>query len=90
MQAREKAEKLAKLACQRENMQLLDGTVALNKMRLEKNSRSDRRFIRYFSFEFSSDNTDRRTGLIALDGLRQHYLYMDLPQSPTISVEDTQ
>lgn len=88
MRAREKADKLAFIACQKENMQLLDGTVALKRFGYEKSKAGGRYLLRYFGFEFSSNGTDRRQGLLALYGEQQHYMYMDLPESPTISVEN--
>lgn len=88
MQAREHAKKLAAIACSRENMQLLDDTVALKKFAFEK-ARSGRRFfLRYFSFEFSSNGYDRRSGVIALSGLHLYFSYLDLPEHPTIDTEE--
>ena len=87
MQAREKAEKLAQIACQRENVQLLDGTVALKKFSYEKDQHGNRQFLRYFSFSFSITGADRHIGTIAMQHLRQRYLVMDLPEQPTITIE---
>jgi hypothetical protein len=87
MQAREHAEKLARVACQREGVQLLDVTVSLKSMGIKRNKRRRFFLLRYFSFEFSCTGSDRRSGVIAMCGNRQHYVYMDLPE-PVISVED--
>lgn len=87
MQAREKAEKLALIACQRENVQLLDATVALKKFSYEKSKRGRRVFLRYFSFQFSTTGTDRHTATIAMWKMHQQYLVMDLPEKPTITIE---
>ena len=90
MRAREKAQKLAQIACQKERMQLLDGTVALKKFAFEKNRNKNRYLLRYFSFEFSSNGTDRREGVMALYKESQYFLYMDLPESPTIIIENNE
>ncbi|MDH3325374.1 MAG: DUF3301 domain-containing protein [Gammaproteobacteria bacterium] len=89
MQARERAEKIAQDACKREKMQLLDATVSLKKFGFEKNNFGSRIFLRYFSFEFSSDGEERRIGTIAMRDSVQQYLYMDLPEKPVIDIEPT-
>lgn len=86
-QARELAEKMAKRICQKENVQLLDGTVAFNKINIKKNSWLDIQLIRFFKFEFTINGVDRRTGIIALNQYqKQEYVFLDLPESPTIDV----
>lgn len=89
MQARERAEKIAQEVCKRENMQLLDATVSLKKFSFEKDDRGNRIFLRYFSFEFSSNGEERRSGTIAMRHSIQYYLYMDLPEQPVIDIEST-
>lgn len=86
LEAREMAEKLCKNACIKENVQLLDGTVSLKKLRLEKSTRGRRMLLRYFSFEFSASSDDRREGVIAMHGIRQQYLVMDLPEESIITI----
>lgn len=85
--ARERAEKIAQKLCAQENMQLLDGTVALNKLEIKRTSGLNFRLIRLFRFEFSAFGSERRTGVIALHNLRQEYTYMDLPEKPVIEVQ---
>jgi len=87
MQARERAEKLALIACERENVQLLDGTVSLKKFSYEKNKKGQRVFLRYFNFSFSTTGADRHSGTIAMFRLHQQYVVMDLPEKPTITIE---
>ena len=87
MQARERAQKLALIACERENVQLLDGTVSLKKFSYEKKPKGRRVFLRYFNFTFSLTGTDRHNGTIAMYQLHQHYLVMDLPEKPTITID---
>ena len=90
MQAREHAEKLAILACKRENVQLLDATVSLKKIGFKKSSNNNYCFVRYFNFEFTSDNVQRRKGVIVMRDTHQEYLIMDLEDSPTINIEKDQ
>jgi len=90
MQARERAEKIAKAACKKENMQLLDATVSLKKMSFEKDRHSRRIFLRYFSFEFTDSGNKRLSGMIAMHNTVQQYLFMDLPEKPTITLPDDQ
>ncbi len=87
LEAREAAERLCKTACVKANVQLLDGTVSLKKLRLEKSTRGGRMLLRYFGFEFSVSSDDRRQGVIAMHGGRQQYLVMDLPEQAVITVE---
>jgi len=86
MESREAAEKLCKAACVKENVQFLDGTVSLKKLRFEKSTRGNRMLLRYFIFEFSVSSNDRREGVIALHGIRQQIMVMDLPEQPIIDV----
>ena len=86
MQAREKAEKLAALACKRENVQLLDATVSLKKIGFNKSTNNSRYLVRYFNFEFTSDGAERRIGTIVMRDNRQEYLIMDLPENSTIDI----
>lgn len=86
MQAREQAQKYALTLCQKENMQLLDGTVSLKKFGFEKSRRGGRYFLRYFRFEFSATGEDRREGILALSATHLFYSYLDLPESPTIEM----
>ena len=88
MQARERAEQLAIIACKRENVQLLDATVALKKFGFNKSKTNGYYLVRYFSFEFSSDNLERRKGVIVMRDAHQEYLVMDLEESPTIDIAD--
>ncbi len=90
MQARERAEKIAQAACKKENMQILDVTVSLKKLGFEKNQHGSRVFLRYFNFEFSHTGEDRRIGTIAMRGAVQQYVYMDLPERPTIDINATE
>ena len=87
--AREVAEKQAKKLCAQENVQLLDGTVSLSKLSLKKRSLLEYQLEKHFKFEFSAYGSERRTGSIVLQGLQQQYVFMDLPERPTIELDDS-
>jgi len=86
-QVREQAIKLAKLACEQEKVQLLDACVSLKSFRIERSKNKTFHLLRYYKFEFSTMGNDRRIGTIALWGMRQQYLVMDLPKNTTIDVD---
>ncbi len=88
LKAREIAEKLVMNVCREAQVQLLDGTIAFNKLGFKKKSWLDSHLIRYFKFEFSIDGTERRHGLIALNHVfQQDYIFLDLPDKPTIDIQ---
>lgn len=82
------AEQHAKRICQKENIQLLDGTVALQKLGFQRQAGLKFELIRYFKFEFSLSGLERHLGVIALNRYhRQVYTFLDLPEKPTIDIE---
>ena len=88
LQAREHALKLAKVACNAQGVQFLDSAVPLKKITFEKDFTGKTRLIRYFRFEFTLSGDERRQGMIALSGYKQHYIYLDLPEQPVIDVKE--
>lgn len=88
MKIREHAEKLARLACQRQNVQLLDASVSLKKFSLERDKRKKRFLLRYFKFDFSINGSDRHSAVIAMAGMHQQYLLMDIPDEATITINE--
>ena len=87
MKIREHAKKLAVLACKKENLQLLDGSVSLKNLRIERDAKKQFYLLRHFKFDFSVTGTERRTGIIALRGMQQQYLLLDLPEDVTITIK---
>ncbi len=65
--ARELAIGVCKAACERERVQLLDGTVYLQRIGLRW-TRGGVRFRRMFHFEFSQDHIRRQDGYLILIG----------------------
>lgn len=84
---REQAVKLAKNACDEKKVQLLDASVSLKSYRITRSETKSFFLLRYYKFEFSTTGTDRRVGTLALQGMRQYYLVMDLPVSATIDIK---
>lgn len=76
--SREKAVALSRNACERCQVQLLDGTVTLNKMRLQRNDRGHINIARWYTFEFSTSGIDRRQGLVGLLGNTLTSMHLDL------------
>ena len=86
LRSRERAIGLARNACERAGVQLLDETVAVKKLGLARGRSGTLLFQRYYEFYFSMTGGDRRSGTVVLLGLAQKYLVLDLPQSAVISV----
>ena len=80
MAVRERAIKAARNACQRNESLLLDQTVALEHLRLRRDSSGQVRFQRLYNFEFISDDGEvRRPGSIQLLGRKIENLTLELP-----------
>ena len=70
MDAREAANHIAKDACSRAVVQLLDGTVAFAGFRLAKDAQGKRRLQRTYTFDYTPDGFERSQGFIVLAGGR--------------------
>ncbi len=68
----------AREACRRQNVQLLDQSVALHRLRLRRGEDGRMRFQRTYQFAFSAHGDDRQTGELALLG--QDLLWISEPQ----------
>jgi len=68
LRANELATRSAKQTCQRQNLQFLDGTVALQSVRLFRCPAGHLCLKRTFQFEYSSDYDSRMTGFIIMAG----------------------
>jgi hypothetical protein len=64
--AKEKARSTCREYCKKGNVQFLDDTVALSKLRLRRNRLGRLNVYREFKFEFSSNGDDRYNGKVAL------------------------
>lgn len=83
MQARERTLAACRRACRRINAQLLDETVALERMRLARRQ-GQLVIARSYRFEFSVEGDDRRAGWIHLLGSRITDLQMEQPEGLTL------
>ena len=68
LQKRELAVRAARAVCERANVQFLDDSVALSKMKLRRDSNQRAKLYREFSFEYSSVGDDRLAGRVYLLG----------------------
>ena len=83
-QCREIAVKLARTACARCGVQLLDETVTLQKLRLARSPRGHMSIARSYTFEFSASGNDRKSGVVDMLGtdLQQMHLEVDVEELP--------
>ncbi len=68
MRAKELAVSHSRAACERENLQLLDQTVALTRMRISRNERGSACLRRHYRFEFTQLGTHRDSGTVSMNG----------------------
>jgi len=82
--AREVAVTAARQACQRINAQFLDDTVMLAKVRLCRRQSGTMALCRYYSFDFSMDGEQRRSGAIRMKAQHIEDLLLDIDQVSAI------
>jgi len=68
--ARDAGIEAARFACESENLQLLDDTLAIASVRLTRNDNGQVCLRRVYKFEFSDTGNNRRNGRIVLLGAR--------------------
>ena len=68
LRAREAALAAGREACARYGLQFLDDTVAFTRMRFVRGEDGRLRLARLYSFEFSEDGSNRRSGAIRVHG----------------------
>lgn len=68
MTSREKAFKISKQACQQLDVQLLDDTVSLAKLKLCRNKNGVMALCREYTFEFTQSGEARHLGRISMAG----------------------
>lgn len=84
MRARERTLQACRRACRQAGVQLLDETVALDQLRLARNSHGRLTIARRYRFEFSLEGDDRRSGWVRLLGPKVVLLQMDHPEGSTL------
>ena len=83
LRLRERARALGRQLCQRANVQLLDETVALQRVRIERGRNGWLQLLRRYRFELSTDGTDRHSG--SLDILGGSVVSYSLPQLEAVT-----
>jgi len=68
LRARERALKAGRAACERYELQFLDDTVSVTRVRLERDDEGQLRMARTYTFEFSDTGNNRRHGAIVMLG----------------------
>ncbi len=68
MRARERAVTISRLTCKNYGAQLLDQTVSLKKIEIERNNHGRLQFKRLYSFEYSYDGEERIQGHVSMHG----------------------
>ena len=68
VEARTVANQAAHDACERDGLQLLDGTVAFKSWRVDRDRRGRLALRRTYVFDYSDDGTSRRQGFVILRG----------------------
>jgi hypothetical protein len=84
MRVREFMIKMCKRICREEDLQLLDQTVSLNKIRLGQSDYGWLSIHREYRFEVSTNGTDRLMGYVILDGRFITAVQIDYPEGATI------
>tara|TARA_B100000780_G_scaffold277783_1_gene249322 strand:+ start:539 stop:847 length:309 start_codon:yes stop_codon:yes gene_type:complete len=74
--AKNRARLAAKQQCQQQDLQLLDDTVVLKKIRLKRDRKGYITLLRQFTFEFSSDGEQRTQGELHLLGKKMTHLHL--------------
>jgi hypothetical protein len=70
--------------CKQMNVQLLDQTVALSRLALDRDPQGRLSLRRWYVFEFSTDGGDRCKGCVGLLGSRIECVRMEYPGGPII------
>ena len=70
LKVREAAVKAARVACESEDLLLLDDTVAIRAIRLARDEEGHVRLQRTYDFEYSDTGDNRRKGSVVLVGTR--------------------
>ncbi len=68
--ARQAARQAGRRVCEREGTQFLDDTVAISRIRLQRDGRGRLMFFRQYRFEYSFSGEDRQWGQVDLLGKR--------------------
>ncbi|MDA7742475.1 DUF3301 domain-containing protein [Francisellaceae bacterium] len=91
LRAREHAIQIAKQTCKKIEVQFLDETVALRKIRLSRSDHGSLCLLRNYEFEYSTNNTDRKICIVQMRGYRlSQIFYRDEEAHTTVLSEQVQ
>lgn len=74
--AHEAAVRVCKRACEQADLQLLDDTISLNRIKLRRDANGRMKFRRGYRFEYTNDSAERRQGHIVLHGLKVEQIHI--------------
>ena len=86
LKARDMAVLAVKAACDSEQLQLLDDTVAIKRVSLSRDTDSVLRIRRLYAFEYSDTGNNRCKGSIALLGSRVLVIKLTLRNIPNLTI----
>ncbi len=81
LRAREIAVRAARETCQRQGLQMLDGSVVLKRMRPQRNRRGHMALLRGYQFEYSEDGMNRQQGFVIVLGFDLQQVGLARPQA---------
>ncbi|ABI56040.1 DUF3301 domain-containing protein [Alkalilimnicola ehrlichii MLHE-1] len=88
LRARDQAVRAARRACRGLDVQLLDVTVSLARIRPARGPSGRLTWRREYRFEFSVDGADRRPGYVQLLGRQCRGVQLDMPEGRTVMGPD--
>ena len=77
LRARERALSAGRAACQRYELQFLDDSVSVSRVRLGRDDEGQLRIARTYTFEFSDTGNNRRQGAIVMLGAELQDLQLE-------------
>jgi hypothetical protein len=77
LRARERAVQAGRSACKRYELQFLDDTVSVARLRLARDEQGQLRIARTYTFEFSDTGNNRRHGAVVMLGAQVHDLHLE-------------
>jgi hypothetical protein len=77
LRARERAVSAGRAACERYQLQFLDDTVSVSRVRLGRDDEGQLRIARTYTFEFSDTGNNRRHGAIVMLGAELQDLQLE-------------
>ena len=77
LRARERAREASKRMCRQYNVQLLDDTVALDRLRVRRLESGRLAFERRYLFEFTTNGAERLSGVVMMTGIKIEVLALD-------------